>query len=206
MNKLFSSSGARAGSAESMFGARLASPRGVTDADRTRARASFLLIVGPFVGMSLPLPERGAVFVGGDRSADLSISDPLLSPRHALLRLQPSAVLIEDLASTTGTWLGDTRLPARRRAVWDSGVAVLVGCTVLVLLNRRVAVRQSTVQSHRLPLEDELGRRLREALEGAFWNQTRAAEALGLQRNKLIRLMKRYNIAGSRPLRRGGDE
>jgi pSer/pThr/pTyr-binding forkhead associated (FHA) protein len=51
----------------------------------------------------------GAVLGRGD-AAEIRLSDPFASSRHARVVLQGGVVVLEDLASTNGTYLNEERL------------------------------------------------------------------------------------------------
>lgn len=58
------------------------------------------------------LPSHGSVALGRDAEGDVRIDDPSVSRRHAVLHLGPP-LRIEDLGATNGTYVPDTRVPAK---------------------------------------------------------------------------------------------
>ncbi|AKT40851.1 uncharacterized protein CMC5_050060 [Chondromyces crocatus] len=70
------------------------------------------------------LQEGTGVVVGRDPSADLVIPERSLSRRHARFTLERSDVLVEDLGSTNGTFLGGQQI---KRGVLKPGEEVMLG-------------------------------------------------------------------------------
>jgi len=54
----------------------------------------------------------GESVVGRDPGAPISLADPSVSRRHAVLHVSEERVLVEDLKSKNGTYLGDARVHA----------------------------------------------------------------------------------------------
>jgi class 3 adenylate cyclase len=68
---------------------------------------------GPLAGQRFSVESQLVVGrVGAD--ADLTIDDPLISRRHAVIRLAAGVLEIEDLGSLNGTWVNGERLEAPR--------------------------------------------------------------------------------------------
>ena len=61
-------------------------------------------------GQVVPLVEGRPVVVGRQPPADLVIAEMTLSRRHARFTLRDDVVLVEDLASTNGTFLEGERI------------------------------------------------------------------------------------------------
>jgi serine phosphatase RsbU (regulator of sigma subunit) len=78
------------------------------------------VINGPnhLVGQRLPL-NKDVVILGRDQSADISLSSPAVSRRHARLSWQDGEYFVEDLGSTNGVKLND-RLVTSRTPVTES--------------------------------------------------------------------------------------
>jgi class 3 adenylate cyclase len=74
--------------------------------------AALLVKGGPLAGRRLPV-EKGLVF--GRVNADVTIDDPLISRRHALIRPVGDALEVEDLGSLNGTWVNGERITSSRR-------------------------------------------------------------------------------------------
>ena len=69
---------------------------------------------------------QGAMFVGRE-GADISLSDPQVSARHALIRAADGGVEISDLGSESGTFVNGARIDGVRRL--NHGDVVTVGTT-----------------------------------------------------------------------------
>lgn len=73
--------------------------------------------------------DREAIVVGGDGQCDLPlVADPYVSRRHARITRDRGMVLVEDLASSNGTFVR-----IRRAIVLEPGDELLIGTTVLRL-------------------------------------------------------------------------
>lgn len=72
-----------------------------------------------------------AVKVGTADDVDLRLDDASVSRHHCAVQLTESGILLRDLGSTNGTWLGNTRL---REASVPVGVVLVVGGTRLELV------------------------------------------------------------------------
>ena len=88
---------------------------------------SLLVTEGPLAGRRLFLePHDEAVL--GRANADVTIEDPLVSRRHAVIRSRPPELEIEDLGSLNGTWVNGRRITAARSL--QPGDLIRVGNTV----------------------------------------------------------------------------
>src|SRR5215218_6686203 len=67
--------------------------------------------------------------VVGRTNADITIEDPLISRRHAVVRTVDSVLEIEDLGSLNGTVVNSEKLSAPRRL--QPGDVIMVGATTL---------------------------------------------------------------------------
>ncbi len=77
-----------------------------------------------------PLSD-GKLIVGTSSSADLVVHDPTVSGRHCALLVHGGGVVIEDLGSKNGTYLGGGRI---REAWGRAGTAVAIGRSTLVVV------------------------------------------------------------------------
>ncbi len=76
---------------------------------------------------------EGEFAVGRNASCQLSLDDPLVSRRHAILEVQGDAVIIEDLQSRNGVLVNGRRIDGRvRLAVGDK---ILIGSQEMTLLS-----------------------------------------------------------------------
>ncbi|MFG2057003.1 FHA domain-containing protein [Micromonospora sp. NPDC048930] len=64
---------------------------------------------GPMRGLSFRIGRTPQV-IGRAPTADIVLSDPHLSRRHATVRLTTEGVSLTDLGSTNGSWLHDRRV------------------------------------------------------------------------------------------------
>ena len=107
----------------------------------------------------LVVEVEGASTIGSDPACDIVITDAEISPRHAELRkLADGRLEIEDLDSTSGTWVGGVRLGGP--ATLEGGERLRIGRTELVStlerpdpgereLTRREAMQRMVRESHR---------------------------------------------------------
>src|SRR5688572_16747058 len=70
-------------------------------------------------GHTAVLREAQPVVVGRARPSDVVIEHPSLSRQHARFLLTEGAVLVEDLGSTNGTWLGGESVSSTRVRVGE---------------------------------------------------------------------------------------
>src|SRR5436190_22010133 len=81
---------------------------------------------GPLAGERFDI--EGEVVVGRT-NADITIEDPLISRRHAVVRAVDSTLEIEDLGSLNGTVVNSEKLSAPRRL--QPGDVIMVGATTI---------------------------------------------------------------------------
>jgi DNA-binding NtrC family response regulator len=78
------------------------------------------------------VPLTGArLVVGTSASADLVVRDPTVSSRHCALSVLGAGVVIEDLGSRNGTFVGSARV---REAWGRAGTTVTIGHSTLIML------------------------------------------------------------------------
>jgi DNA-binding NtrC family response regulator len=115
-------------------------PSTVVDGGRSRVDAApgrHLIVMGPAVFHTVPLPARGELIVGRGRGADVEIDEPRASRRHARLRID-EGVTLEDLGSVNGTRLRGRKLEPGKAVALGPGEAVAIGGLVLMVqLDRR---------------------------------------------------------------------
>ena len=78
------------------------------------SQAKLVVRQGAQTGTSFPLPPQ-ATEIGRDETADISLQDPEMSRRHVRISWQEGRYILEDLNSTNGTFLNDTRVTATQR-------------------------------------------------------------------------------------------
>ena len=69
--------------------------------------AALLVKEGPLAGHRLPVDRR---LVLGRGEADVTIDDPQISRRHAIVRPVGGGLEVEDLGSLNGTWVNGERI------------------------------------------------------------------------------------------------
>jgi diguanylate cyclase (GGDEF)-like protein len=87
--------------------------------------------VGVPIGEVIPLPHRG-LRIGRTADNDLSLPEPEVSRRHAILELVPAEdgtvnVLLHDQGSTNGTYVNGRRVEANATVRLENGDVVRVG-------------------------------------------------------------------------------
>jgi predicted component of type VI protein secretion system len=79
--------------------------------------------------------SEGEFAVGRNASCQLSLDDPLVSRRHAILQVSGSTVTIEDLQSRNGVLVNNKRIEGR--VMLTVGDRILIGSQELTLLSGR---------------------------------------------------------------------
>jgi DNA-binding NtrC family response regulator len=74
--------------------------------------------------------SREPLVVGSSSAADVLVSDPTVSGRHCALSIRDGGVVIEDLGSRNGTFVGGARI---REARGQPGTVVAIGRSTLVV-------------------------------------------------------------------------
>lgn len=114
------------------------SPRMATVGTRIKAR----VVAGPDAGRVRAM-AAGSWVIGRSSSADLVLTDPGLSRRHARVTVTADAVHVADLGSSNGTFVGAIPVGPRGRLV-PVGVPVTMAGTVLVLGRPPAAAEHAT--------------------------------------------------------------
>jgi pSer/pThr/pTyr-binding forkhead associated (FHA) protein len=97
---------------------------------------SLLMKEGPLAGERFEIDRE---LVLGRTNADITIQDPLISRRHAVVRAVDSAIEIEDLGSLNGTIVNDERIQSPRRL--EHGDVIALGSSLIEVENEPVAPR-----------------------------------------------------------------
>lgn len=92
------------------------------------------VVEGRDQGATLALVEEGRSYLAG-RGPDchLPLADPDVSREHVRFARQANGVLVRDLGTKNGTWIGDARAPADGDIVWKPVHMIRIGRTVLAL-------------------------------------------------------------------------
>lgn len=98
---------------------------------RRRGDPSVAMVVqGASSGLQVPLADTPLV-IGRGAECELHIEDEYVSTRHAVFRPQGSTWYVEDLGSTNGTFVGESRIHGPTAV--GSGVPVRIGKTIIEL-------------------------------------------------------------------------
>ena len=89
---------------------------------------------GPDIGEELRLVEEGRAYViGRAETCDLPLADADSSREHAVVARRGGQILLRDLDSRNGVFLGEQRLTPDRDVVWRAPTMARIGLTVLAL-------------------------------------------------------------------------
>ncbi|MCE1179012.1 MAG: FHA domain-containing protein [Micrococcales bacterium] len=101
-----------------------------TPRPRRNAPTSLIVTAGPLTGTRLPLKPSGTVIGRAPESA-LVLDDDFASGRHARIYQEGRDWFVEDLGSTNGTFLGNSKLTAPKQV--EAGSVLRIGKTHLEL-------------------------------------------------------------------------
>lgn len=89
---------------------------------------------GPDIGEEMRLGEEGRAYViGRAETCDLPLADADASREHAVVTRRGGQILLRDLGSRNGVYLGEQRLNPDRDVVWRTPTMARIGITVLAL-------------------------------------------------------------------------
>ena len=72
-------------------------------------RMRLTAVDGPAAGVEVVL-DRGVVHIGSHADNDLTLADDTVSRFHAEIDHTPNGIVLRDLGSTNGTWIGEVRV------------------------------------------------------------------------------------------------
>jgi len=84
----------------------------------------------------------GEFAIGRSPECQLSLDDPLVSRKHALLVVSPESVLIKDLGSRNGVVVNGTKIDTSR--VLLDGDRIVIGSQEMTIMSRPAAGGPST--------------------------------------------------------------
>jgi len=101
--------------------------------DDVSARVS--VVEGPDRGRAFTLAEEGRAYVlGRGEACDLLLDDEDVSREHVQLVRRAGGVLVRDLGSKNGAWLGETPLSPDRDTAWRAPAVLRLGKTAVALV------------------------------------------------------------------------
>lgn len=104
---------------------------------KARLHPRVRVVQGPGLGDELELAaQMRPATVGRSSDAALVTNDATVSRQHVRLSRRGADVLVEDLGSQHGTWLGAARLAPNRIAVWPHAKMLRLGTAVVLHLER----------------------------------------------------------------------
>ncbi|HVZ74776.1 MAG TPA: sigma 54-interacting transcriptional regulator [Polyangia bacterium] len=118
-----------------------------------------VLVMGPELFATHPLPVRGVLTIGRAETADIRLDDPLASRQHARLHVGDTLQL-EDLGSANKTRVRDVALAPGESVTIAPGEAIAIGSTIL-MVQQRLPPRVRVVRPHgymEARLEEECAR------------------------------------------------
>lgn len=97
-------------------------------------RVSVAILTGPRKGEAITLVRPRLSFgrAGAQGGTDVEIADPDLEGRHAALECHGQRMVLRDLGSQTGTFVGEERIGVQREV--EEGVEFRLGETTLLLV------------------------------------------------------------------------
>jgi hypothetical protein len=116
------------------------------------AQGFHLLVMSLEVFWSQPLPSSGVVSVGRSTKCTVRIEDGMASRKHVRIHVGSEGgvpvLTIEDVGSANGTRVRDAVIKPGEPAAILPGEAIMIGSTVLMVLQDRPSVGHRRVWSH----------------------------------------------------------
>lgn len=94
----------------------------------TSSEPMLVVLEGPLIGTRLSLTS-GSITVGRSPDSSLVVDDGYASSRHARFYRDANRIIVEDLNSTNGTWIGGVQIT--QPTVLPAGVPVTIGKTTM---------------------------------------------------------------------------
>ena len=103
--------------------------------NRMRSVPRIVIVAGSATGARRELTVEGApIRLGRGRDCDWCVDDDKVSRAHVRFVLRGGQVLVRDLESARGTFMGAARLDPQKDAPWKAGVSLRAGGLVLTLV------------------------------------------------------------------------
>ena len=100
--------------------------------DDTVARVR--IVEGPDLGEEIRLVDEGRAYVlGRGEKCDLPLADPDASREHAAITRRGGQVLLRDMSSRNGVFLGEQKLSPERDTPWRAAIMARIGVSVIAL-------------------------------------------------------------------------
>jgi DNA-binding NtrC family response regulator len=112
---------------------------------RQSGRGRFIVIRGPDRGESL-LIGPSPITIGSGSLSEVRLTDPTISRRHLSVSLAPSGVVVRDLGSTNGSFVGGARF---QELLLGFGAEIQIGQTLLKYLPDEEHVDVAPAESER---------------------------------------------------------
>jgi len=106
-------------------------------------------ISGKYQGGEFPLIQGRDIHIGRSNDLDMVLAEDMVSRRHARITYQTDEILIEDLASTNGTFVNGEKV---KRSRLREGDRVLIGTSILKVVVSE-GVRRTTKEEARRDME-----------------------------------------------------
>lgn len=97
-----------------------------------QVRGFRVIVVSDGRAVTQPLPAQGEISIGRFTGSKLSVQHHTLSRMHAIVRVTPDDMTIEDLGSENGTYVRELRLKPGRQEPFSTGDVVRVGDVILI--------------------------------------------------------------------------
>ena len=110
-----------------------------TGRDRSELEPYLVVLSGSEQGKQFKLVRRRQV-VGREANVDILITDPKISRRHGMLLVHDDHIVLEDLASTNGTFVNGKRVEKHKLQLLDR---IRIGDTYLKIDYKRICEAKS---------------------------------------------------------------
>lgn len=139
---------------------------------------------------------EGQFAVGRNASCQLSLDDPLVSRRHALLVVAPEGVTVEDLQSRNGVLVNGRRIQAKTQL--QAGDRIVIGAQELTLLMGK----DSAAQTSSANIQNAAAKMTLPKLPAVSESQTRVGNPHGIAPEldgepSMVRRADAFNLLGS---------